>query len=419
NLQSHLDTYFEIKSYEIVVFRFWTLLVAFFLPVYGVFLLAFSPDAIDFISHRVYISASWFFLFLSSFWKVFFKKYLALFVYLLNFITISWITWIVHINQFSTDYSIGLLLSITCIGMIFRNLWEVSFYFFFCLFIILLSFYHLNTTDIDKYVYCLSLTVVYSTQGILMWMKDYINRNLSKLNAELYDKNNQLEQFVYVASHDLKSPLRTIGSFTSLLERRLEHHESEAIHDYVNYILSGVKQMNVLIDDLLKYATHGVNNLHFEANNLQLILQEMKDKLLKGKQEEAISIDLPENLPIKIVGNPTQFSQLFQNLLENSIKYNRSTNKRITISYEESKHKHHFCIEDNGIGIESSYTNQVFQLFKRLHTKQEFEGTGIGLALCKRIVENHKGSIIIQSEGLGKGARACFSLSKKLKPTKS
>lgn len=254
------------------------------------------------------------------------------------------------------------------------------------------------------------VTVAYFT--VMTRREGAVNR-LKDLNIELSFKNEELERFVYAASHDLKSPLRTIGSFTSLLQRRVNNGEIDAIHEYTDFIISGVNRMSNVLDDILEYSRYGNITIQFEDVELKTVIQEVKKDIIAEEEKKNIVIDVSKNLPEKIIGNETQIKQIFQNLIENAIKYNLSTDKKIWIEYTEKNQFHSFEIADNGIGIAPQYKDKIFELFQRLHHKNEFKGTGIGLAICKRIVENHQGKIKVE-ERKGGGSVFQFQIKKQL-----
>ena len=226
--------------------------------------------------------------------------------------------------------------------------------------------------------------------------------HLKKTNDELFRKNKELEQFAYIASHDLQEPLRKIRNFTSLAERSLTKEEKEKL--YFNKINASAERMSRLITDVLNYSKLTNKENEFSEVDLNVVMSEVIDDFEFQIAEKKADISLPE-LPV-VKGIPVQLGQLFYNLIGNSLKFTEAI-PVISIGYEylensksnqpENKNFHKISVTDNGIGIDDKYISKIFTIFKRLHHQSEYEGTGIGLALCDKIVENHGGRIAIHS----------------------
>lgn len=236
------------------------------------------------------------------------------------------------------------------------------------------------------------------------------NINAQKEASEkMKELNLELERFAYLASHDLKEPLRTVTSFTKLFREEYSEDFDENALQYLEFIEKASSRMITLTNDLLIYSQLDDKSLNFEMVNinelLDTIVLDMQEHIKQEKAELFIG-ELPS-----IVCDRVQIKQLFQNLISNSLKYKTEKSPEITISYSKKGQKHEFSVKDNGIGIEKKYHHKVFEVFKRLHTKEEFEGTGIGLANCKRIVDNHKGKIEVNSS-LKKGSTFIITLPK-------
>ncbi|MFK7949309.1 MAG: two-component regulator propeller domain-containing protein [Saprospiraceae bacterium] len=236
---------------------------------------------------------------------------------------------------------------------------------------------------------------------------------LERSNLELIRSNKDLEQFAYVASHDLQEPLRTIGSFTQLLQRRYKDNIDAEGQMYINKSIDGVKRMSALIKNLLNYSRLGRSDVEFRSQALLSIVEEKVEDLslkIQEKQAKIIIKELPEN----VVCEPNQIGIVFYNLINNAIKFNRSEVPKVIVKlYQENDNYYTFAVADNGIGINKNYKSKVFEIFHRLNNKKDFEGNGIGLAFCKKIIERHEGKIWFESE-LGIGTTFYFTVYKHL-----
>jgi len=219
----------------------------------------------------------------------------------------------------------------------------------------------------------------------------------------MLDKNKELEHFARAASHDMKEPLRNISSFSSLIQYRHKEELSSEVTEYVGFIEKASKRMTSLLSDLLAYATTGNTNESIEQVDLNLILSETK-KDLASKIEETRTLIHSETLPI-VPAYKTSMAQLFQNLINNAIKFQPKevdNVPKILIKSDKIDGFHKITFEDNGIGIPQEKLNTIFDSFNKLHSKTEYEGSGLGLATCKKIVELHNGRIDVESV-VGKG----------------
>lgn len=222
---------------------------------------------------------------------------------------------------------------------------------------------------------------------------------LEEKNKALSEVNEELEQFTYIASHDLKTPLRTISSHLDLIKWHIDKKDFEAVNEDIVFAKRGAKQMYTLINDILEYKQLNNTNDSFSIVDLNDIFLTIVDQLkvyIEEKNAEVHFASLP-----KVKARTTDIMILFQNLIDNGIKYNKSTKPLITISHEIGEENLILKFEDNGIGIEEEYQDKIFQFFKRLHGSNEYEGTGIGLGLCKKIVQNYNGSIAVQTSKNG------------------
>ncbi|MGK5636801.1 sensor histidine kinase [Streptomyces sp. URMC 126] len=231
---------------------------------------------------------------------------------------------------------------------------------------------------------------------------------LDEQAADLRRSNAELEQFAYVASHDLQEPLRKVASFCQLLQRRYGDGLDERAHQYIGFAVDGANRMQVLINDLLAFSRVGrVHNDH-DTVDLEAVLETTLDALSVPLEESGAEVT-HDPLPT-VVGDRTQLGMLWQNLVSNAVKF-RSPDRRpaVHVSAERDGDVWRFAVTDNGIGIGPEYTEKVFALFQRLHTREAYPGTGIGLAMCRKIVEFHGGTIAVDPEHEG-GARVVFTL---------
>jgi len=233
------------------------------------------------------------------------------------------------------------------------------------------------------------------------------NKQLTTLNQELVRSNRELEQFAYVASHDLREPLRMIMSFSQLLAQRYSGQFDEEGDKILDFVVDGAKRMERLIQDLLAYSRVANQVKTFESLNCEEVIDRALSNLQLTIQETNAQITR-DTLPI-IFGDKTQLVQLFQNIIANGIKYQQEEAPIIHIGAETRQGQLLFSIKDNGIGINPQHQERVFQIFQRLHTRQEYSGTGIGLAICKKIVELHGGKIWVES-AVGKGTTFLFTM---------
>ena len=218
-----------------------------------------------------------------------------------------------------------------------------------------------------------------------------------KQRQELARSNSELERFAYVVSHDLQAPLQTISNYVQLLERRYREKLDEKADKYINYIVGGVKRMGTQIEDLLEYSRVGREQSTFRETDCNVILQQAISNLQSEIDANHATIVVPDNLPALIV-DASQLTVLFQNLMGNSIKYRRQIPPHIEIKAQRQEKIWQFSLADNGIGLEAQYRKRIFQIFQRLHTQEEYPGTGIGLAICQKIVERHGGEIWVESQ---------------------
>ncbi|MDE1465674.1 sensor histidine kinase [Spartinivicinus poritis] len=232
-------------------------------------------------------------------------------------------------------------------------------------------------------------------------------RKLRQLNEALEKSNIELQQFAYVASHDLQTPLRGITGFAQLLEKRYKEKLGESGNLYIDQIVLSVKKMKSLINGLLAYSRVDAQSVPHESVCLQRVLDDTLNLLDMDITKRKAKINY-STLP-QVLGCELQLLQLMENLLSNSIKYNQSSPPEITIACQEKNSEWVISIKDNGIGISEKHYKKIFEIFKRLHTHEQYPGTGIGLAVCRRIVNRHGGKIWVESE-VNKGSVFYFTL---------
>ena len=235
----------------------------------------------------------------------------------------------------------------------------------------------------------------------------YSQNSLRDIINKLKISNKELEQFAYVASHDLQEPLRMVSSFTQLLERRYKNQLDEDADDYIGFVVEGAQRMKNLIDDLLAFSRLNTEIREFEIILMEVVLDDVLTNLKASIMENNAQIT-HDTLPT-INGDSLQINQLLQNLIANAIKFHGENPPQIHISAQEFEKECLFHVSDNGIGIDPKHQEQIFNIFKRLHTRIEYDGTGIGLSICKRIVERHGGRIWVESEP-GKGSTFYFTI---------
>ncbi|MCT7971739.1 response regulator [Laspinema olomoucense] len=229
---------------------------------------------------------------------------------------------------------------------------------------------------------------------------------LQKANQELARSNADLEQFAAIASHDLRSPLATINGYAQLLQMCGKGQLDDKSNEFVEQIIKLCDRTDLLIGELLSYAHLNQTPEQFQLLQSDRLVQQAQENLATEIYQNKAEVTY-DALPT-IIGTESQFVQLFQNLIENAIKYRREEPPRIHVSAVLQDHDYLFSIQDNGIGIDEQYSEHIFQIFKRLHA-QDYPGTGIGLATCRKIVEQHGGSIWLKSE-VGQGSTFYFTV---------
>jgi len=226
---------------------------------------------------------------------------------------------------------------------------------------------------------------------------------------ELERSNEELQQFAYVASHDLQEPLRMVSSYTQLLAKRYGERLDGDAKEFMEFIVDGAARMKQLIEDLLAYSRVGTRGREFLPTDSRAALQKALANL-RMAQEASGAVVTHDPMPA-VVADAGQLTQLFQNLVGNAMKFRGSAAPRIHVGAETREHVWVFTVKDNGIGLDTQYADRIFMMFQRLHNKSEYPGTGIGLAICKKIVERHGGRIWVESRP-GEGSTFGFTIAR-------
>ncbi|MCI4339166.1 MAG: ATP-binding protein [Thermoplasmata archaeon] len=247
-----------------------------------------------------------------------------------------------------------------------------------------------------------------------LYLRDFSEREklveaLAQRAAQLARSNRELEQFTYIASHDLQEPLRMVGSYTQLLQQRYGAQLDDDAREFMRYAQEGATRMRELIDALLSYSrldtrSQAPQRVAME-HVLTLALSNLRESITQAKAE-VVHGPLPE-----VEGDPVQLGQVLQNLIGNALKFHAAVDPHIWISAERRGPDWRFSVKDDGIGILPEYQERIFVLFQRLHSREEYPGTGIGLAICKKVVERHGGKLWVESTGRpGEGTTFFFTL---------
>jgi signal transduction histidine kinase len=239
---------------------------------------------------------------------------------------------------------------------------------------------------------------------------EYLEKMVDERTHDLQSSNKNLREFAYIVSHDLKEPLRTISGFVTLIKRELDKtgmNDSE-INEYIRYVTRGTHQMEMLINDILAYSKLNVVEKHFAEVDVADVIADVRKNLAKAIYESEAEIYIQNTICIN--GQKALLDQLFQNLLSNAIKYrSHDRDLKITVGSIDQDGMITYFVRDNGIGIPEEYFETIFKAFRRLHSKALYEGTGVGLAICKKIVEIHGGEIWVESKD-GEGSTFWFTL---------
>jgi signal transduction histidine kinase len=415
--------------------RFWyrvaLALGAIAVPYFGIMMQKELPNSVEYMSHRYILASVWLALLILSITSHFFKKHLITLVCWMIFALNIWAVWIVYMNNFSLYYCAGQLVVFSALNMSYRR---PKLYFAF--YGVTISLYLLAciccenpeiSTGVCAFVntilgivFMLAAKVMINAEKQLQELNQTLEKKVAERTAEaesqaklLISKNKELEQFAYITSHDLKSPLRNISGFVQLIERKIKRQESGEIEEYIGFVVNSVNKMDAIINDILYFSRLGKECISFKKTNIEGIVKEVCSSMQQDITKHNGTVILQENLSYKICCNERQITQLFQNLIDNGFKYNEQAKPVVEIAMQEREEDYLFSLKDNGIGIQPEFRERIFKIFQRLHTDEAYPGTGIGLAICKRIVENHQGEIWVASTP-GMGTTFFFTISKYL-----
>lgn len=421
----------RLKSYEVSYARIVCFAAALLYIIVGFFLELIDDSAIEYASHRILIATFFISIYIGSFKSNVIRKHAKLLTFIVLWLAIYWSIWISHINEFSFNYSLILITAIAATASIFLNRTLVIIFLTTTTISLLAIVYLTKISGFNPLTLAMCTAILVTIYSIKEYHREQIvgevknlNDALSLNNVGLEDKvkkrtslleqkNKELEQFTYVVSHDLKSPLRNIGSFSSLISKKIEQKDYDSLNSYTEVINMAVSNMSSLINDLLQYGKIGQTEDKLVKTNFVNLVEEIKATNFSSEVFQNVNFTIADNFPNSILCYEKQIALVFQNLIGNSIKYNQSKSKEINIYYNSTSTHHQIFIEDNGIGINKKYRDQVFVMFSRLHSANSYEGTGIGLTICQKIIFMHQGKIDFFSEE-GKGTTFWFEISKSL-----
>ncbi|TAK38511.1 MAG: hypothetical protein EPO28_11280 [Saprospiraceae bacterium] len=398
------------------------------IPLFGYLAVQSAPGSVEFMSHRYFMAAVWGLIFAFSFVSFYIKEQLVIITCWLSLLLHIWVIWIVYLNNFSSEYVTGLVTTFSVLNISVRR--PRLYYWFFLSAVVLTEMAVFAAPQPEISPGLVSFTIIILAMAFMLAGSAVLTneRKLSELNEtlekkvaertaeaenrshELALKNQELEQFAFVASHDLKSPLRNIGSFVQLIQRKLNGTTDSDLNDYLSFVVNSVKKMNDIINDVLLYSRYGHQAAAFEMVPIREVIDEICQLMAHELKQKKVLIHC--NIQARMVYcDRRQMEQLLRNLVENAMKYNESPHPVIEITAVEKRSEYLFSVKDNGIGIPLEYQAKIFKMFQRLHTEDEYPGTGAGLAVCKRIVENHQGEIWVHSRP-GEGTTLFFTLEK-------
>ena len=240
--------------------------------------------------------------------------------------------------------------------------------------------------------------------------REQAEKDLAERADELARSNADLERFAYVASHDLQEPLRMVSSYVQLLERRYSEQLDDRAQEFIGFAVEGVGRMQQLIHGLLTYSRLGSTESDYEAVDLNEVYETLRADFATAIAEDDVTLT-SDDLPT-VLGDPMLLTQVFQNLVGNGIKFRTDDPPSVHIGVVEQEDMWRISVTDNGIGINLEYAEKIFVVFQRLHSREHYQGTGIGLSICKKIVELHGGRIWVEPTSEGSGSQFLFTIPK-------
>lgn len=243
-------------------------------------------------------------------------------------------------------------------------------------------------------------------------------KELQEVNLELNESNQLLESFAYIISHDLREPIRTIVGLSQLVRKGLLNNNTKNADEFIGLIENAGRDLNTMIDDILAFSKVKKSNVNFQLTDVSLIIEKVLLHLRSITAGKDLEINVPFNIPDKIIAHNTYLYQVFQNIIKNAVKFRKKEIPCIIdIFFSENETHYQFSIKDNGIGIPKESFKDIFKLFNKLHKRKQYKGTGIGLTICQKIIDFHEGEIWLESE-LGKGTCFYFTIKKDLEIAK-
>ena len=400
-------------------------------PISGVILQYLDSTTLENMTHRALLGLMFASVLLGTFWVEHVKRNYICYLYASLAIAIIWSGWITVENKFDVNYSIILLTGIAATASIIlhRNLMVIFLLLSTIILCLYISFvpnnqFHTLTLPLATCILFAVYMIRETYRQQIVKEVRTLNEQLLILNSNLEDKvvertkmlekkNEELEKLTYIVSHDLKAPLRNIGSFAGLMEKKIEKNDLDAVKSYNRIISKSVERMSTIVSDLLTFGKiEQVDNKLVETH-VPSIIKDIIDVNYSSELYSNVRFTISDDFPDVITCDYNKISLIIQNLIGNGIKYNDSTIKFIRIYYSSTEEYHKILIQDNGIGISEKYKEKIFEMFSRLHSSSKYDGTGIGLSICKKIAKKHGGDIDFVSNH-GEGTTFCFTICKSL-----